>query len=178
MFDKSWWLNQDLWSQSELQTLCLGYLPGTPDIPWDDKMYIKSNQIKDAISKAVLAGNLPCICPPDMQDAAHRMYDASRLFLPGIAIKWASQKFPDFVLRDGKPTAMNLSKHEQSLGTRERRTLLNIIHGLSLFLGSRNISNAEAIGWLEGNGYKDYNGISKTTMEQKFSEASKSFSVQ
>lgn len=70
------------------------------------------------------------------------------------------------------------SPGERPLLGRERRTLLNIIHALSLFLDSRGISNAEAIKWLGDEGYGDYDGIKKSTMEQKFSEAKKAFGEQ
>lgn len=67
---------------------------------------------------------------------------------------------------------------EKPLGDRERRTLYNIIHGLSLYLDSQNLSNAKAIKWLADNGYRDFEGLSKSTMELKFAEAKRSFSQQ
>lgn len=69
-------------------------------------------------------------------------------------------------------------KIEKPLSDRERRTFNNIIHGLSLYLDSQSLSNAKAIKWLADNGYKDFEGLSKSTMELKFAEAKRSFSQQ
>ena len=62
---------------------------------------------------------------------------------------------------------------EKPLGTRERNSILRTIGGLLLVLESKGLSEAEAIRWLADNSYADLEGLSKSTLEARFSEAKK-----
>lgn len=65
------------------------------------------------------------------------------------------------------------TKDEKPLGTRERNSILRTIGGLLLVLESKGLSEAEAIRWLADNSYADLEGLSKSTLEARFSEAKK-----
>lgn len=54
---------------------------------------------------------------------------------------------------------------------REKNSMLRTIAGLLLVLKSKGMSEAQAIKWLDEQGYSDMEGLSKSTLEARFAEA-------
>jgi len=86
------WLQMPQWSEAELRDFCCGMFP---DLPRTNTAEL--NKAEEIIRRAILAKQLPCICPTDAT-AGDRMYGHSRFFHPADAIRWAVSTglFPEF----------------------------------------------------------------------------------
>jgi hypothetical protein len=93
MFEPTKWLSKDSWSEGELRDLLCGKEPNMSRAAED-----ATNQTLEEIRRAVTAGTLNAITPPDM-NKGDVFYAHHRFYRPSEAIRWAVAKpdrFPKF----------------------------------------------------------------------------------
>ncbi len=169
------WLKKSLWSEAELRDFCCGMFP---DLTRTNTTEL--NDAKEAIMRAVLAKELPCISPADAT-TADRMYGHARFFRPDDAIRWANITglFPEFPF----PSPVEVPPEEKELSSREATTYLNIIGGLlGLMLGKTPGGKPQSV-YDSQNAIKaallaHYPGlVGERTIDDKFSAANRRISA-
>lgn len=169
------WHKKSLWSEAELRDFCCGMFP---DLARTNTAEL--NDAKEAIMRAVLAKELPCMSPADAT-TADRMYGHARFFRPDDAIRWANTSglFPEFPF----PSPVDTPPEGKELSARELTTYENIIGGLlGLMLGKTPAGNNQSV-YESQNAIKaallaHYPGlIGGRTIDEKFAAANRSISA-
>ncbi len=161
------WKSADLWSEADLQALCCGLEPNAARSSTEEL-----NNAQERIRRAVLAKVLPVASQPTDATDGDRMYGHHRFFEPAAATRWAASTFSAFPFRQADFKGKDRTT-SQGLDPRSEATYLTIIGALLELVRtprSGRDSDAAVIRELIAN-YGDKPGISKTTLEAKFTAA-------